>query len=180
MQIPDEANDRAVELYWLAYLLTGDRAPSGDLALEALDAENQASRFFSNWMLGWSRRVVISKALAAVGAELGASVRRTGLRRVRRTVPLPRNWQIAPETTKLQLERALLAIDLFPRCALVLSIFERLSPDDTAVLLGCDIEAVRKGQVIGLVELTCNLTRMQSGTSGVADSNVIGSEYQHA
>lgn len=164
MQLTEQANGRAADLYWLAYLLTGERAPSLDLTLETLDLDNRTSGFYSSWMLSWSRRVVISKALAAVREELGASARRTESWRVGRTAPAPPNWQIAPGANKIQLERALLAIDIFPRCALVLSIFEKLSPHDTAVLLGTDTELIRKAQVIGLVELTRNLARMQGGT----------------
>jgi hypothetical protein len=47
----------------------------------------------------------------------------------------------------------LLAIDLFPRCALLLTVFEKLSLDDAALLLNADKALVRKAQNQGLLEL---------------------------
>ena len=51
----------------------------------------------------------------------------------------------------------MLAIDFFPRCAVLLTVFEKLSPDDTAVLLSSDRECVKTAAAIGLIELTRNL-----------------------
>jgi hypothetical protein len=55
------------------------------------------------------------------------------------------------------LERALLAIDAFPRCVLLLLMFEGHSIDDAMVLLDADRELVHKAQVFALQELTRNL-----------------------
>ena len=53
----------AADLHWLAFLLTDSRELSIDLAVEAVTSEDGQSPYFSNWMLAWSRRVVIAKAL---------------------------------------------------------------------------------------------------------------------
>ena len=58
---------------------------------------------------------------------------------------------------KSDLERALLAIDIFPRCALLLTVFEKLSLDDATVLLGATKELLKKAREIGLYELARNL-----------------------
>ena len=131
-------------------------------------------------MLAWARKIVIAKLLGAVRDELGASARRMELRRVGPGVPTRGSRQLLRGTTKIQFERALLAIDLFPRCALVLSAFEKLSREDTAVLIGGDRELVRKAEAIAFAELTRNLLQMQSGRSEVTGSTVFESEYQHA
>ena len=55
--------------------------------------------------------------------------------------------------TTPEFERALLSIDLFPRCVLLLTVFEKLSLDDAAVLLNADKALVRKAQNQGLLEL---------------------------
>jgi DNA-directed RNA polymerase specialized sigma24 family protein len=60
----------------------------------------------------------------------------------------------AGQMTTPELERALLAIDLFPRCALLLTVFEKLSLDDAALLLNADRALVRKAQSQALLELT--------------------------
>ena len=59
--------------------------------------------------------------------------------------------------TKPELERALLAIEVFPRCALLLTVFERLSIQEAAVLLNADEPLVRKAQARALFDLTRNL-----------------------
>jgi hypothetical protein len=50
------------------------------------------------------------------------------------------------------------AIDVFPRCALVLSIFEGLPLEDVATLLDEDCELVKAARAIGLQQLTRRLS----------------------
>jgi DNA-directed RNA polymerase specialized sigma24 family protein len=153
----EQTNQQAANLYWLAFLLTGDRDESADMAVEAVDSPED-NAFFSAWMLTWSRKVVISKALAAIRQELEASAQRIALARSPRCGrSLPRDWSLSPDASKLELERALLAIDAFPRCVLLLMLFEGLSLDDATVLLDVDRDLVRKAQVFALEELTRNL-----------------------
>jgi hypothetical protein len=52
-----------------------------------------------------------------------------------------------------EFERVVLAIDTFPRCALLLTVFEKLSLDDAALLLNADKALVRKARGQGLLEL---------------------------
>jgi len=167
-------------IYWLAFLLTGRREPSIAVALDAVDVQDSASSFFSTWMLAWSRRVVIAKALAAIRSELAASADRTASRRAEKATLPPRNWALSRDTTKAQIERALLAIDMFPRCALLLTVFEGVSPEDAAILLDGDRDLVRKAQTIGLRELTFNLARMQGWTSSATESYAVTAGVRHA
>jgi hypothetical protein len=146
MQTLDQASERAADLYWLAFLLTGQRKPKLDAATEELDAEEDANPFFSAWMHAWSRRLIIAKALAAICGELAASARRTAWERSQKSAPRLRPWGIDRHTTKVQHENALLAIDMFPKCAHLFSAFERISLEDAAVLLDADRRLVRKGQ----------------------------------
>src|SRR5580704_14152351 len=144
------------DLYWLAFLLTGQRDVSIDIAADAAVSQDDANPFFTDWMRGWQRRLVIAKALTAIHDELADSARRTESVHGRSS-GTPRNWSLSPDTTKADLERALLAIDLFPRAALLLLVFERLRIADAAILLDADPDLLKKAQVIGLRELTANL-----------------------
>jgi DNA-directed RNA polymerase specialized sigma24 family protein len=185
MQTLVQENERVADLHWLAFLLTGHRDQSVDLAIEAvigesLDSQDGASPFFSTWLLAWSRRVVIAKALASIRGELGLSARRMESTRDKRPALPPRGWVAGREPTKTQLERALLAIEVFPRCAVLLSIFEGMSLEDTAILLDVDQDLVRKARMRGLHELTHNLARMQGWTSDTTKSFVMTGEMQHA
>jgi len=154
------SNRQAADLYWLAFLLTGQRDTSVDATAEALDTA-EAKPFFSAWMLAWARKVVIAKALGAIRQELAASALRIAAIRGRNAAPAPRNWSLASGATKAELERALLAIDAFPRCVLLLSLFEGLSIDDAVVLLDVDRDLIRKAQAFALQELTQNLAAIQ-------------------
>lgn len=159
MQTVNQAEKHVADLYWLAFLLTGRRQTSIDLAVDAVESHKSDDAFFSGWMRAWSRKVVIAKALAAVRDELALSARRL---RTKREVRNAARWDKALKsaTNKAELESALLAIDLFPRCAVLLSIFEGLSLDDATVLLDGDRELVQKAQITGLQELTRNLVGM--------------------
>jgi len=180
MQTLTQTNEHAADLHWLAFILTGNREQSIDVTLDTLNFQGGANPFFSNWMLGWSRRVVIAKALGVIRDKLAASASSTASKRVQKSALPPRTWVLDRHTTKVRLERALLAIDVFPRCALLLSVFERMSLEDAAVVLDADQSVVRKGQMIGLWELTRNLARMQGWTSTATEGYVVTSEMQHA
>ena len=92
----------------------------------------------------------------------------------------PGSWSLAANTTKLRLEDALLAIDVFPRCALLLMVFERVWLEDAATLLNSDPDLVRKAKSIGLRALTHNLARKQGWTSAGANLNVLTGKMQPA
>ena len=161
MSTLEGTNQQAANLYWLAFLLTGNRETSVDATVEALDS-SEGNPFFSAWMMAWSRKVVIAKALAAIRMELAASARRIAAAQRRRCAPSPpRHWALASSASKVELEGALLAIDAFPRCVLLLSLFEGLSLDDATVLLDVDGDLVRKAQAFALEELTRNLAGMR-------------------
>jgi DNA-directed RNA polymerase specialized sigma24 family protein len=161
----EQKTRHAADLYWLAFLLTGARGESADLAVESIGTPDDRA-FFSAWMLAWSRKVVISKALAAIRQDLADSAARIARARSPRCAPsLPRDWSLPPSASKLELERALLAIDAFPRCVLLLMLFEGLSLDDATVLLDVDRDLVRKAQVFALQELTRNLAVTQEAAS---------------
>ena len=146
----------AVDLYWLAFLLTGRQDVSIDIAADAVAPQDSANPFFEDWMRAWQRRLVIGKALTAIRDELADSARRTELAPAGNS-EMPRNWSLSPDTTKADLERALLAIDLFPRATLLLVVFEGVRIADAATLLDADPNLLKKAEAIGLRELTANL-----------------------
>jgi DNA-directed RNA polymerase specialized sigma24 family protein len=170
------------ELYWLAFLLTGRTAPGIDTVSAALEFGSGPDRCFQNWMHAWSRKVVIAKAVAAVQTDLTASRRRTKfLREESHADDLPpRGWSLASDADRLDLEQALLAIDIFPRCALLLTVFEKLSLADAATLLDADQDLVFKAKMIGLHELTRNLALNTGWQSTKAAPAVFTTERQHA
>jgi hypothetical protein len=62
-------------------------------------------------------------------------------------------------TIQAELESVLLSIDVFPRAALLLSVFEGVPIEDLTVLLDADRDLVKKARGIGLEELNGGLSR---------------------
>jgi DNA-directed RNA polymerase specialized sigma24 family protein len=162
----DDIRKDAADLYWLAFLLTERQDLSIDIAADTAVSDDYASPFFGDWMQGWQRRLVIGRALTAIRNELADSRRRTQHARVHglpgSSAAPQRNWSLSPNTTKADLQQALLAIDLFPRAALLLLVFEGVRMADAATLLDADPALIRKAQAIGLRELTANLAGSNS------------------
>jgi hypothetical protein len=165
-----EATQNAADLQWLATLLTGSRETGIDVTTDAAELADDPNRFFSTWMDAWSRRLVIAGALTAVREQLAASAQRTALKRGSRSALPPRSWALDTETTKSDLERALLSVDVFPRAAILLLVFERVPLKDAAILLDVDVTLLLKAQAAGARELTLNLARMQ-GWKSIAPSS---------
>ena len=160
----------ALDLYWLAFLLTGDREISIDIAVDVEPSEADGNPFFAGWIRAWSRRLVMAKALAVIREELGES-RRAINKAPAPPAPVP-NAVCTPNITKAEIEEALLAVDVFPRAAVLLSLIEGIDLHDVATLLDADAALIKKARLIGLQALTSHLTRparqKASGFSGPA------------
>jgi hypothetical protein len=151
----------ARSLCWLAFLLTGDWNMSIEAVIAVATWEEATSTRLASWVAHGLRRLVTVAALSATGDELRQSARRTGqapmpdlTEPTRAPIPL---CHAARTVTRSDLSQALLAIDLFPRCALLLTVFEEYCIDDAAQLLGADEALVRKACALGAVELTRNI-----------------------
>ena len=168
----------SADLYWLAFLLTGHHEIAFDVTEQTMDLTDGRNGFFSAWIVSWSRRLVIARALAAVRENLARSARRTALRHTGNSEFPPRSWVLDGGATKSDLERALLPIDLFPRAAVLLLVFERLPLKDAAILLDSEAELVKKAMAAGVRDLTINLARTQGWRT--ASTSATTSEIQHA
>jgi DNA-directed RNA polymerase specialized sigma24 family protein len=146
--------DQAAELHWLAYLLTGSEDRSFQAFTKALDSEDYANPATSDFMTSWSRKLVIAAALDTIRPQLRESALRTARSEDPDPATLAASKPAASQRmTTPKFEHAMLAIDVFPRCALLLTIFEKLSLDDAALLLNADKALVRKAQGQGLLGL---------------------------
>jgi hypothetical protein len=164
----------AADLHWLAFLLTGRREIAFDVTAQITDLTDRRNGFFSTWIMSWSRRLVIARALAAVREELARSARRTALKQTEHSEFPPPSWALDAGTTKSDLERSLLPIDLFPRAAALLMVFERVPLKDAAILLDSEADLVKKAAAAGVRDLTINLATAQGWR--IAST----SEIQHA
>lgn len=144
--------EQAAELHWLAYLLTGSHDRGIRAVTKALDSEDYGNPTMADFMMSWSRKLVIGASLETIRPQLQESARRTKLAEDPDPATVIALRPTGPMTTP-EFESALLSIDLFPRCALLLTVFEKLSLDDAAVLLNVDKALVRKARSQGLLEL---------------------------
>lgn len=171
METVEQVKRNVADLHWLATLLTGCRETATEVTFQALKPADDANPFFTTWMHAWSRRNVIARALAAVREDLSRSVRWMAAQPTEQCEFPPPSWTLERVTTKSDLERALLPIDVFPRAAVLLLAFERVQLKDAAVLLDAHPDLVRKALAAGARELTINLARMQGWQSVVSGSN---------
>jgi len=182
MHQSSEVITRAADFHWLAFLLTDSHDLSVEIAVETVEAVDDSNPYFSTWMSSWARRLVIAKALAKVRDDVAASARRTESMRPGKMPAIPQDWKLDPHATKAQIQEALLAIDLFPRAALLLSMFEGMSVHDAAVLLDAQPDLVKKGRAIALRELTSNLAGSARPARRRNDiiCRMIGSNSEHS
>jgi len=130
------------------------------------------------------RKLVIFASLDAIRAELRKSALRTERSPAQDSPDLDarasqtsnrRRW------TRSNFEHAVLAIDAFPRCALLLTVFEKLPIEDAALLLNADEALVRAAQGQGLTDLACNTLlgeRNSRFASAMPDSPASGVWHQ--
>lgn len=168
--------EQSSEFYWLAYLLTGDSDCAVQAFTSALEFDDAPTPVFREFMISWARRLVIASALATVAVKLRASSLRFEQAEsddmARHASFSSSPGMSSQDLTKPELHRLLLAIDLFPRCGLLLTIFEKLSVKDAALLLNADERLVRRAQASALIDLTRNLAPVEVGASHHGERSV--------
>jgi DNA-directed RNA polymerase specialized sigma24 family protein len=153
-------NQIATDFYRLAFLITGDVDASIDLAAEALASQNDSGLPFSDPAPRGARTALIAQALASIRMDLAASALRLAWKPWQEPSFIPR--ELDGDITPASLEQALRAIDVFPRCVLLLCVFEGLSQTEAAALLDAEPGLVAKAQAVGLGELTRNILQTQN------------------
>jgi hypothetical protein len=157
------------DIYWLGFLLTGDRERALETVIETMDGRDPANPFFAKWFVQWSRKVFIAKVLGSVTPQSTAGELRRRFQKLNSEARRDGLRPVSPTMDKTDLQAALLEIDWFPRCALVLRVFEKLSVEDVAILLNADRERVKTATAIGLMELSRNLAGTWTSPSVVSE-----------
>lgn len=145
------------ELYWLAYLLTGDRERSVQAYTGALNSDAPAPAL-QKFMLSWARRLVIVAALGTIRRELRESAlqsRPATRDELAGLTPLP-PANLAG-LTKRELEDVLLGMDSFRRATVILTILEGMAVQEVASFLGADENTVKGAVARGAAEMTWRL-----------------------
>ena len=140
-------NENMASLYLLARLLTGDQERAEQCFVGGIEESVQANYVFKKSAHNWAKRAIIQNAIHALK-------------------PDPEDWSTSLPTDPISNDsRALIDSDLsvvlalhdFERFVFVMSVLERMSDLECAVLLSYSVERVREararalGQVAGWV-----------------------------
>ena len=125
---------------------------------DEISLEAPKTKLLASKLAGWSlsKVLIVVEALGTIKSELRVSRQRVA-RAAEPDVPKNAKWNRRPHIPREEFEEAVVAIDAFPRCAMLLTVFEGMSIDEASVLLNENKALVRKAQRIGLVQLTRNL-----------------------
>jgi DNA-directed RNA polymerase specialized sigma24 family protein len=134
-------------LYQLAYILTGDDEKAQQCFIAGLEDSVQANNVFKDWALSWAKRTIIKNAIRALQlqpADAGSS--------------LPAS--VVSDKNKLRIIRdghleidSVLALEDFERVVFVMTVLERYSDHESALLIGCSIEEIQAARICALEEI---------------------------
>ena len=150
--------EHTARLYRLAYLITGDR----ELSVHAIGAGLN----FNTEDLKLRTLAVAAAAFNEIHPQLKQSILlfeeslRNGFEA---GAPRPPMGSVCESLTSNQVERALLAMDVFQRCVVLLTVLERFSDAEAGKALSIDERLVVQARVQGLIALTRNVTSAGDG-----------------
>jgi DNA-directed RNA polymerase specialized sigma24 family protein len=134
-------------LYQLSYLLTGGDEKAQQCFVAGLEDSVKGNNIFREWAHSWAKRAIIKNAI-----------------RVLRPQPtdadssLPAS--VVSEKTKLRIIRdehleidSVLALEDFERFVFVMTVLERYSDHDSALLIGCSIKEIQAARICALQEI---------------------------
>ncbi len=121
-------------LYALSFLLTGDPAQAEKCFVQGLQDAREGNRVFKEWAETWARRTIILNAIRLLRPAPGASGPTPDPDVVRSVI---RSREIA----------ALVELSTFERFVFVMSVLERYSDRECALLLGCTRDVVTATRV---------------------------------
>ena len=134
-------------LYQLSYVLTGDEEKAQQCFVAGLEDSARANKVFKDWAHSWAKRVIIKNAVRVLRpqpAEPGSS--------------LPA--RVISEKSKLRIIRdghleidSVLALEDFERFVFVMTVLERYSDRESALLIGCSIGEIQAARICALEEI---------------------------
>ena len=152
-------NENMNSLYQLSYLLTGDHEKAKECFVTGLEDSVKANNVFKDWARSWAKRVIVKNAIHALQPQppdSGSS--------------LPGNR--SPEKSKLRIIRdghleidSVLALEDFDRVVFVMTVLERYSDHESALLIGCSVEEIQGARICALEEiarLACSDSSIES------------------
>jgi DNA-directed RNA polymerase specialized sigma24 family protein len=134
--------EQADNLYQLAFLLTGDSEAAVQAFVAGVEESVGASGVFREWAHAWAKRAIMKNAIRALQPR-PESVHTSTNNQERDAHPIrPTNPQM--------LAHRVLSLPTLERFVFVMSVLERYSDRDSALLLGCSLGEFRDARTRAL------------------------------
>jgi DNA-directed RNA polymerase specialized sigma24 family protein len=152
--------------YLLSFLLTADRRMAEECFVRGLEESTRSNQVFKKWADSWARRTIIHNAIQMIQ-------------------PRPTDGRVSSSTfdgverhdTERPEINAIVELGSFERFVFVLSVLERESDQESALLLGCTRDEVRAARIRALqqigksAELRRTPVTCSSGDQGLRDDS---------
>jgi DNA-directed RNA polymerase specialized sigma24 family protein len=139
--------DRLNDLYQLSFVLTADHQKAQQCLLAALEDCGKANHVFKEWACSWAKRTIIQNAIRELKP-------RSRIARLSSFTAAPCTGEF-PTGGEPHFELdAVLALDDLERFVFVMSVLERYSDHECALLLGCPHRQVEHMRSQALAQLT--------------------------
>ena len=150
--------DKMNQLYQLAFLLTGSHAHAHESMISGLETTSRSNPVFREWALLWAKRVVIKQAIHLVNPFPLQS-----------RVPSFHPFQKISESAAMTANQ-ILSLPDFERFVLVMSILERYSDKDIALLLNCLPQEVEQARVRVFERIADSVRAKNEGSTKATNS----------
>ena len=130
-------------LYLLAFLLTANHAESEQCFVSTVEQAFKEQAVFKEWVRSWVKRLLIENAIEIVSPASARNGQKRDL------------WGAGQHETQKECEiDTVTKLDVFERFVFVMSILERFSNWDCALLLECSMSKVAKARMRALRKLS--------------------------
>ena len=133
-------------LYQLSFLLTGNHGKAEKCFVAGIENCVKENSVFREWARSWAKRTIIQNAIHELGPRPSHSTSSP-------SAGVPSYTQQLNGSGEQFEADAVLGLGDFERFVFVMSVLERYSQHDCALLLGCSISEVREARVRALEDL---------------------------
>jgi DNA-directed RNA polymerase specialized sigma24 family protein len=134
-------------LYQFSYLLTGDDAKAQQCFVAGLEDSVKANNVFNDWAHSWAKRAIIKNAIRTLRPQVADSDSS-----LLASVGSEKNKLRIIHDGHLEID-SLLALEDFERLVFALTVLERYSDRESALLIGCSIEEIQTARICALEEI---------------------------
>jgi hypothetical protein len=134
--------------YQLSYLLTGDAEKAQQCFVAGLDDSVKANNIFREEAHSWAKRAIIKNAIRALqpqAADFDSSLP-AGVVSAKNKLRIIRDGHLEVDSV--------LALEDFERVVFVMTVLERYSDHESALMIGCSIKEIQAARICALEEIT--------------------------